>query len=123
MKKYIWIGLIGCGMMSACASTQGYDDYLETWIGRSEADLVANWGAPLQMKNLDGDQQMFIYVRQKTVENVGANPQNVNFGNYELYNPTNNAMESETLYYCQTIFITKNDIIIDYMWSGDDCVK
>ena len=52
-----------------------------------------------------------------------ANPQNVNFGNYSLYNSVNDAMQSETIYYCETTFTTENDIIVDYSWAGDACVR
>lgn len=124
MKKYQFLsGAILLTALSACASVQGYDDYLESWIGKSESDLVATWGAPMQMRDLGAGRQLFVYMRQKTVMTPGDNPQNVNFGNYSVYNPMNDAMESETMYYCETTFTTENDIIIDYSWAGDACVK
>lgn len=110
-------------VLTACHSVQKYEDYLDSWVGRSEADLVATWGAPNQMQDLGGGRQLFIYIKQKTVMEMGANPQNVNFGNYSLYNPENDMMQSETLYYCETTFTTQNDIIVDYSWVGDACVR
>ncbi len=127
MKKqyYVLLGFIGIGglIAASCATIKGYDDYLETWIGRSEADLVADWGAPNEMQNLGDGRQLFVYMKQKTVMETGSDPQNVNFGNYSLYSPENDAMQSETLYYCETTFTTENDIIVDYSWAGDACVR
>ncbi|MBO7257869.1 MAG: hypothetical protein J6V11_02890 [Alphaproteobacteria bacterium] len=122
MKK--WVLGAGCLMvLTACHSVQNYDDYLDSWVGRSEADLVATWGAPAQMQNLGAGRQLFTYMKQKTVMEPEMNPQDVNFGNYSLYNPENDIMQSETVYYCETTFTTENDIIVDYSWSGDACVR
>ncbi|MBR5129776.1 MAG: hypothetical protein IKV03_00935 [Alphaproteobacteria bacterium] len=110
-------------VLTACHSVQEYEDYLDSWVGRSEADLVASWGAPSQMQNLGGGRQLFTYIKQKTVMETGTVPQDVNFGNYSLYSPQNDAMQSETLYYCETTFTTQNDIIVDYSWAGDACVR
>ena len=127
MKKHycLFAGMMGISCLAAisCATIKGYDDYLETWIGRSEADLIAYMGAPNEIQDLGKGRQIFVYMKQKTVMETGANPQNVNFGNYSLYNPENDAMQSEMLYYCETTFTTQNDIIVDYSWSGDACVR
>lgn len=124
MKKYILLGVSGYLVaLSACATIQNYDDYLESWVGRSEAELVETWGAPIKMENLGGGRQLFTYIKQKIVMEPEANPQNVNFGNYSLYNSVNDAMQSETIYYCETTFTTENDIIVDYSWAGDACVR
>lgn len=109
--------------LTACHTVQHYDDYLESWIGKSEAELVETWGGPVKMENLGAGRQLFVYMKQKTVMEPGANPQDVNFGNYSLYSPANDAMQSETVYYCETTFTTENDIIVDYSWAGDACVK
>jgi hypothetical protein len=123
MRKKILLGLATLSVLTACHSVQRYNDYLESWVGRSEADLVTTWGAPNQMQNLGSGRQLFTYIKQKTVIETGMNPQNVNFGYYSLYNPENDAMQSETLYYCETTFTTENDIIVDYSWVGDACVR
>ena len=124
MRKYImFLGIGGLMSLMACASVQNYDDYLESWIGKSEAELVETWGAPMKMENLGAGRQLFVYMKQKTVMEPGADPQSLDFGNYSLYNPDNDIMQSETIYYCETTFTTENDIITDYSWAGDACVR
>ena len=120
-KTILAFGILS--VLTACHSVQKYEDYLDGWVGRSEADLVTAWGAPSQMQDLGGGRQLFTYIKQKTVMETGADPQNVNFGNYSLYSPENDALQSEILYYCETTFTTQNDIIVDYSWAGDACIR
>ena len=33
-------------ILTACSSTPGYNEQLESWVGVSEEHLVDNWGMP-----------------------------------------------------------------------------
>ena len=50
--------LLGVGLtLSACASTQKYDQMLNSWVGKPETALLKSWGAPSARKiNADGSQ-------------------------------------------------------------------
>ena len=36
-------------LASGCASTPSYDDQLGSWVGRSQGELFADWGAPSEV--------------------------------------------------------------------------
>ena len=98
MKKFLialLFALLGCHNKQS-----NYAQFLQSWIGKSEADLVATWGAPNEMKNITQQQQQFVYIKQKSQKN--------DFG-------------LELISYCQTTFITTNDIITNYSFNGDGC--
>lgn len=123
MKNVYKACLGGLLFLSGCASVQGYDTYLNTWMGRSEADLVATWGAPAQMQDLGDGRQILVYMKQKTITEPGFNPENVNFGTNAMYNANNDSLGTPVVYFCKTTFTTMNDIVVNYAWEGDDCVK
>lgn len=124
MKRYSFLGCMAvAAVLAGCASVQDYDYYLQTWIGKSESDLVAMWGAPIQVTKLEDDRQLFVYMRQKSVLIPTQNAQNLNFGNYTIYDPMDVDSVSETLYACETTFTIQNQTVIDYAWAGDACGK
>lgn len=124
MKKLSFL-LTGAAMLAvaACHTSKSYTEYLNTWEGRSEADLVAQWGAPIAMEDLGDGRQLFTYMRAKTVTAPGYNPMSPDFGTSAMGGPTSGAFDTQTTYYCQTLFTTQNDIIVDASWAGDACVR
>lgn len=64
--------------LTACASTQKYDQMLNGWVGKPESALLKTWGAPSARKiNADGSQVItFTQIQTITVPSE-----------YYLYNP------------------------------------
>ena len=119
MKKY---SLFFCLLaLVACKSTvSNYEKFLNSWIGQSEAQLVATWGAPADMQTIAPGRQVFTYIKEKQIQVPGASP--VELGPDSMYNPDNDSLGSIYDYYCKTTFTTQDDIIVDYSWSGDGCL-
>ena len=117
-KKTLLLGLV---LLTACQSVADYDKFLQSWVGRSEADLVATWGAPAFMENITTDRQIFVYIKQKTIVMPDEDPNYALLGGDSIYISSNAGMEQAYDYYCQTIFTTTNDIITGYSWEGDGC--
>lgn len=124
MKK-VSLLLTGAAMLAlgACHTNQSYAEYLNTWVGQPEANLVAEWGAPMAMEDLGNGKQLFTYMRAKTVTTPGYNPMSPDFGTSAMGGPTSGAFEKQATYYCETLFTTQNDIITDVSWAGDACVR
>ena len=62
-KKFLnYVLLVG---MTACRTVQPYPEVLQSWIGKSEADLVATWGAPADMQTIAPNKQIFVYITEK----------------------------------------------------------
>ena len=98
MKTVLMIlifALLGCHK-----AQNDYAHFLQSWIGKSEAELVETWGAPNEMQTIAPAQQQFVYIKENTQKN--------NFG-------------LTLTYYCQTTFTTTNDIITAYSFTGDGC--
>lgn len=124
MKKLSLL-LTGIALLAlgACHTAQSYGEYLGTWVGRPEADLVAQWGAPMAMEDLGGGRQLFTYMQAKTVTAQEYSPLSPTFGTSLMGGPTTGAFDTESTYYCETLFTTQNDIIVDASWAGDACVR
>ena len=121
MKKTLYLFLL-CGLIFACRSKQDYDAILSSWIGKSEAELVSQLGAPNSMENISKNEQIFVYDSKKIVNVPGEAPVFSSLGGQ--YGPDNygDAFSEDMVYECQTIFTTRNDIIVDYSWQGDGCL-
>ena len=108
-------------LLSACqASVQNYEHFLNSWIGQSEANLVATWGAPVDMQTIGPNRQLFTYITEKQVLADGQTP--VELGQDSAYSQNNDALGTVLDYYCKTTFTTQNDIIVNYSWNGDGCL-
>ena len=109
-------------LLSACQeSVQNYEAFLNTWIGQSEANLVATWGAPVDMQTIGPNRQLFTYITEKQVLADGQTP--VQLGQDSAYSQNTDALGTVLDYYCKTTFTTQNDIIVNYSWNGDGCLK
>ena len=114
-KKFLnLVLLIG---IPACHTAQPYPEMLQTWIGKSEADLVATWGAPADMQTIAPNKQIFVYITEKQTFVPGEVP----VGNL-AYDTTGEVMGQSYDYYCTTTFTTYNDIITNYSYQGDGCL-
>ena len=122
-----------CFYLSSCASTQKYDQMLNTWIGKPEASLLKSWGTPSARKiNADGSQVItFTQVQNITVpsEFYLYNPYSLQ-GDASIYAPfdgdyaftpyaKNLGVTQE--YVCQTSFYIQNNLVTGWKWKGNNC--
>ena len=119
MKKiyfiFCFLALVACQ-----SSILKYEKFLNSWIGKSEAELVTTWGAPINMETIAPGRQIFTYIQEKQVSEPGNMP--VQLGQNSLYDAANDALGTTYDYYCKVIFTTQDDIIVDYSWAGDGCL-
>ena len=50
-------------LLFACATSEKYDQKLNTWIGKSEQSLVMNWGNPSAIKYVNNDTKILTYTK------------------------------------------------------------
>ena len=102
MKK-LYLLLMFFVMLSGCKqNNQSFNSFLQSWIGKSQAELVETWGAPVDMETITPQHQVLTYIKQSSEKNdFGVN----------------------LTYYCQIKFDTQNNIISDYSVSGTGCPK
>ena len=119
MKNFCFIFCL-FALMACQSSISNYEKFLSEWIGKSEADLVTTWGAPVSMETIAPGRQIFTYIQEKQVSEPGDQP--AQLGQNSLYDAANDAMGTTYDYYCKVIFTTQDDIIVDYSWAGDGCL-
>lgn len=122
MKQSIFLILIAFALAGCQAKVSNYERFLNSWLGKSEADLVATWGAPVNMQTIAPNRQIFTYIQEKQITVPAGQPDEQILGQNSLYNQNNDMSGSVYDYYCQTTFTTQDDIIVDYAWSGDACL-
>ncbi len=121
-------------LLTACASTQKYDQMLNGWVGKPESTLLKTWGAPSARKiNADGSQVItFTQVQTLTVpsEFYLYNPYPLE-GDVSVYAPfdgdyaftpyaQNLGISQE--YICQTSFYIQNNVVTGWKWKGNNCL-
>lgn len=120
--KLFAAGLVGALALTSCRSVQSYDDMLHSWLGQSEAQLVATWGAPVDMQTIAPGRQLFTYIKERQVNVPGEAPNYTALGEDSAYNPYGDSLGETFDYYCKTMFTTQDDIIVGYSWDGDGCL-
>ena len=108
-------------ILTACSSTPGYNEQLESWVGVSEEHLVDNWGMPDSTFTLDADTRVLTYV-----EYDGEGDREVY--SEQIYNPAISGQnlpppypDGENIEYCKISFTVDNSVVTGYNFNGDDC--
>ena len=115
------IFLTGCG--SIMSPTTAYQQKLSRWMGRSAEELYDTWGYPPQTTQINNDTIMVTYNQVTNSPLDGDFEPYADELNYQAMSvPSYGIMASSPLYYCSTSFVLRNDIVIDYNFSGDDCI-
>lgn len=54
--------------LSACATTRRYESMVDSWNGKSAAQLITEWGAPSEVKTLADNTKSYAYFRHEKPE-------------------------------------------------------
>ena len=119
--------------LTACATSQNYEKKLNTYIGKSEQQLISSWGQPQRTKQLANNEQILTYISIN--QQVLPDP-NYYYGTGYLTEdemfypftyggnaiPDGNFMGETITDYCQTKFYLKNNIVTAWQYKGNACV-
>ena len=105
--------------LAGCAAP-GYEGELQSWVGRSNAELVDAWGEPGDLVVDEAGRNVFVYATVRT-ERKGGTSMTTNdplTGQpVTLSKPT----RIET-YWCKTSFtIDEDERVTHYRYEGNDC--
>lgn len=118
MKKILWIVLA----VTAChvRSADNYNHKLSTWMGRPVQSLINSWGQPDHQFRINNQSVALVYIRTKK---QGAYEPYHNMINYQaLAGPRYGHSMYQPVYYCKTTFTVRQGVIVNYAFSGDDCI-
>jgi hypothetical protein len=131
MKNLIKISLalMSLCLLTACASTQNYEQTLSQWQGESVQQLINVWGYPDAGIKLPNGNSVYMYTRQQTyispstpamtptLINVPGSPMAVTSYNGEFVGGQTVSL------YCRTWFeVNPKGMIVNYRFQGNNCV-
>ena len=124
LANYIWCGavLLIFIVVGGCATTAGYEQVLNTWVGASEASLVnSSWGIP-DGSYQAGGRKYLTYNSSRahttpvsTELNCSTSHAGATYCNTSTYGGTTYN------YSCKTTFYVENNRVIGYKFKGNDC--
>ena len=118
--KFIIVSLI---FLSSCASTREYKKYGSSFLGKTEADLIASWGLPSKTNDSrDGGKELYYQYLDPVskFDPIIQGPElelhwGLGFEDMHRLNLSRN--------WCQTIFyVNKNNKITDWIFRGNTCL-
>lgn len=107
MKTKLYI--IGFIFLSGCATTANYQEAMESWLGKSEEELVTKWGAPQSVYTLSNNKKILSYI-----EDLGGSARtNVSYGT---------AYTTYSQHTCKTDFVLDTSGQIEsFKFEGNSC--
>lgn len=108
-------------ILTACSSTPGYNEQLESWVGVSEEHLVDNWGMPDSTFTLDADTRVLTYVEYDEEGDREVYSEQIYYPAISGQNFPGPNPDRENIEYCKISFTIDNSIVTNYNFNGDDC--
>lgn len=109
MRAWLLMAVIltGCTTLSY----RGMDESTQSWIGKTEDDLVLALGAPTKVYQTPGGVRVLEYT---DVYEEGTKYAPMGFGVTEAKSYSE---------YCRTKYVIKNSVIHNASWEGNSCPK
>lgn len=111
--------------LSGCASGGNYEQSMQKWMGVSQEALYYSWGEPDNILTVTPNEMVVTYIQ---TENEAVDGNTEPYADDEVYYPaieTSNygtPDNEQNAYYCKTSFTIVNNVVVNYTFSGDDCV-
>lgn len=105
-----------CFLFTACATEQGYRDYLNVYLEAPEEFLIDSWGAPDDTYNV-GNVKYLSYGKN----NVVYTPANYNTTFYGNSSNTFGYNSTPVYFSCKTTFKIENGEVVSYNFEGNNC--
>ena len=113
-----------CGALSGCLpSQQGYIEFLNPWIGQTEATLFSKWGAPDRTAR-SGSVTVYTYRRasQQFVPGLAPSYTVNQVGSTTFIDPVGGVPAYTYTETCETHFTVARHVITGVTFAGDGCV-
>jgi hypothetical protein len=109
-------------LLAACTSAQSYEAGLDQWIGKSERELLMNWGVPDKQYQMDGNTKMISYVKRNTVVYPGTLSTCMgSYGNPLGFGGCGGTPPTASTYFCETTFIITKGRVTRWGHEGNNC--
>lgn len=120
-------------LMTACATTANFETNLNSWVGKSESELVGSLGNPVQIIKLPDGDHALVYAAARIIRSGGYSTQTNSYDNGWDKNKHSrgwsgnststqqNVPLTDSLYSCVTRYIIHNDLVKATGHTGNDC--
>ncbi|MBQ7633455.1 MAG: hypothetical protein IJS88_05015 [Alphaproteobacteria bacterium] len=124
MRKFIY--LVGLLVITGCQDvdyvSSKYQQKLSEAVGKSAAYLYASWGEPQQITPIADNAYLATYYSSESKPIDGNyHPYGSEMNYAAMAVPNYGLPLPPPLFYCQTTFVIRNNIITDFNFNGDDC--
>ena len=110
-------------LVTGCASTAGYEKYLNAWVGSDENELVRKWGPPIQTREA-GARRFISYSSQRNIQLPGM-AQTIHItvvGNTAIPLVVPGSPSTTLSVSCQTTFELEGAKVVAWSHKGNDCL-
>lgn len=116
MHKKLLILLAGT-LLAGCATTKGYRQMLDTWIGADEKTLLeSNWGIPDKTFEL-GDGEVVYCYKNHRIESTPSEVYTNRWGETTVLSGSIYELNCQTCFY-----IDQDYVIYHYTFKGNNCL-
>lgn len=136
--KIFGFGAMATCLLAACATVEGYEQMLNTYIGKSSDQLVREFGVPNRSIELKAGGEVFEYDRRRLTSTPGTcfDYDHAHFDDYfydrrgrrhhvaRVHHPfdTCSSPEVEERVCVTRFFMDEDNIVEDWAHEGDDCL-
>lgn len=109
-------------VLAGCASTEGYEKLLNSWIGAQEIDLVRKWGPPIQTYETAG-RKFVVYSSNRNVyiPETESRYQTRVVGNTAYTKAIGGSPAMNITKTCTTTFELEGSTVVSWSHKGNDC--
>ena len=123
MEKVIAVLLLLCAAGCAVQPRKTQENYaalMQSYIGETEENLVAEWGIPTTNYELNNIRYL-VFDRSETVSYRGTPPTYMMMPNGFSY-PVGGSRPYSVTYSCKTTFVIEKGKVKDVTFTGNNCV-
>jgi hypothetical protein len=109
-------------LLAACATTEGFEKILDSWVGAQEIDLVRSWGPPVRSYEAGG--RKFIAYEShhnEYVPGVAPTYKTTVIGNSVRTKPVGGSPAMNIAKSCTTTFELEGSKVVSWTHKGNDC--
>ena len=118
----LYIAVLICLTLTACATTANYEKVLASWVGSSEDNLVRSWGPPDSVYEGAGSKYLtYMRASQGYVPGVAPTYQSNVIGNTVYTQAVGGSPGYTYNTRCKTVFELVGGTITSWRWEGNAC--
>ncbi|WP_136799706.1 MULTISPECIES: hypothetical protein [Desulfosediminicola] len=123
-KHFLSATLLALVMVCGCATTEGYKDVVNAWVGQPELELTQTWGPPQRTYETE-ESKFLVYYFQRDIYFPGSPTTYQNYFDESgtAFRQSYGGVPDRTqTYSCETLFEVIDGIIVSWSFRGNDCI-